>query len=61
MRAAVVVVQILISLVVVAVTMPVVLAIVPAAQDTAVGPGAALGLAVVVFFLLRLGWPQRKR
>jgi hypothetical protein len=61
MRAALVVVQILITLVIVAVTIPVVLVFVPAAQNPMVGPGLALGLAIIVFAVLRLGWPRRAR
>jgi hypothetical protein len=61
MKVARVAVQILISLVIVAVTMPIVLALVPVAQDTAVGPAAAVGLAALVFVILRLGWPRRAR
>ena len=61
MRAALVVAQILITLVVVAVAMPVILVFVPAAQNPAVGPALALVLGLLVFTGLRLGWPRRAR
>jgi len=60
MRAAIVVLQILISFVLVAVTMPALMIFVPAAQDSALGPGLAFGLLVGVFIILRVLWPRRR-
>lgn len=60
MSAGRVVAQILITLVVVGLIMPVVLVFMPMAQDPKVGPSAAAALAVIVFVLLRLGWPRPK-
>ena len=61
MRGALVIVQILISFAVVAVTMPIALAWVPATRDATIGPASAAGLALVVFVILRIGWPRRAR
>ena len=60
MKAALVLAQVLISFVVVAVTLPALMVFVPAARDTALGPGLAIGLLVVVFIVLRLAWPRRR-
>jgi hypothetical protein len=60
MKAALLIGQILISIVIVAVTMPALVALIPAAQDTALGPGLAIGLLVTVFVILRLVWPRRR-
>ena len=61
MRAAFVVAQILITFVVVAVSMPALLTYVPAMRNPVAGPSVALGLAVVVFTILRVIWPRRAR
>jgi hypothetical protein len=60
MKAALLLAQVLITFVIVSVTMPAVLTYVPRARDTALGPGLAVGLLVVVFIILRLVWPRRR-
>jgi hypothetical protein len=60
MRIAVVTLQVLISFVLVAVTMPGLLVFVPAARNSALGPGIAVGLLVGVFIVLRLVWPRKR-
>src|SRR6185436_13163973 len=60
MKAALVLAQVLISFVIVAVTLPALMVFIPAAQDTALGPGLAVGLFVLVFIVLRLVWPRRR-
>ncbi|MFI5176972.1 MAG: hypothetical protein ACHQO8_00315 [Vicinamibacterales bacterium] len=61
MRGVAVVIQILISLVVAASVMPVLLATVPATQNQTLGPAIALGMAALVFVLVRIVWPRHKR
>ena len=60
MRALVVVVQVLLSVVVVALTLPLVMVRVPSAQDPVVGPVIAFAIAVVSFVVMRVVWPSRR-
>jgi hypothetical protein len=60
MKLALVAVQILIAVVLVAALMPLVLIGVPAAQDPRLGPALAVGGLVLGFVLIRLVWPARK-
>jgi len=60
MRGVAIVIQVLISLVVAASVMPVLLVAVPATQNQRVGPALALGIAALVFVLVRIVWPRRK-
>ena len=61
MKFAVVALQILIALLVVASLMPLLLFSVPAAQGARVGPAIAIGGLVVIFALLRFIWPPPRR
>ena len=60
MRAVIVIVQVLIVLVVIAVALPGILAMVPAARDGSTALAIAVGIGVVLFVLLRLVWPARR-
>ena len=60
MRAVIVVLQVLIVLVVVALALPGILAIVPAARDGSTALAIAVGIGVILFVLLRLVWPTRR-
>ena len=60
MRATILIVQILVTLVVTAAIMPVLLATVPALRRDAVGAAVLGGVLVVAFVLLRLVWPSAR-
>jgi len=60
MRAAAVVVQIVISLVVAASLMPVVLTTMPDVQARSVVPAVALGIAAFAYAIVRIVWPRHK-
>jgi hypothetical protein len=60
MRGFAILIQLLLTLVVVASAMPIVLTAVPQTQNGMIGPGVALGLAIATFALLRALWPARK-
>jgi hypothetical protein len=60
MRGFAIVIQLLLTLVVVASVMPIVLTVVPQTQNRLIGPGVALALAIAIFAGLRALWPARK-
>jgi len=60
MRIAIVVVQVLITLAVVASVMPFVLVRLPVAQQAGVGPAVLAGAAVVCFLVVRFLWRPRR-
>jgi hypothetical protein len=60
MRGLFLVLQILISLITVALAMPVILFAMPAAQNRVAGPAIAVGMLVVVFLALRWVWPSHR-
>jgi len=60
MRIVITIVQLLIALIVTASTMPFVLAKVPAARESRVGPLVVGAGLIVVFVLIRLVWPRPK-
>jgi len=54
------IVQLLIALILIATTMPVILARVPGLRDSSTGPLVLVGGVIVLFVLIRLVWPRRK-
>ena len=60
MRAVIVIVQVLIVLVIIAVALPGILAMVPAARDGSTALSIAVAIGVILFVLLRLVWPPRR-
>jgi len=61
MRIATVLMQVLIAFVLTASTLPVILVAVPAARDPVAGPVLGGGLLVVIFAVVWLVWPRRRR
>ena len=60
MRAVIVVVQVLIVLLVIALALPGILVVVPAARDGSTALPIAVGIGIVLFVVLRLVWPARR-
>jgi hypothetical protein len=54
------VVQVAISVLVVGLVMPVVLATVPATRDNRVGLGVSVLFIAMTFVIVRLAWPRRR-
>ena len=52
--------QVVVSVLVVASALPALLAKVPAARDGWIGPGLAVGAMAAIFVLLRVLWPQQR-
>jgi hypothetical protein len=59
MRALIVVLQLALTFVAVALTLPAIVVRMPAARDGVVGPALALTIFAVVFVAIRLMWPKR--
>jgi len=61
MQIATMLLQVLIAFVLTALAMPVILVAVPATRDSVVGPVLGGGLLVVLFGIIWLVWPRRRR
>jgi hypothetical protein len=61
MRIVILVVQVVISVAVVGLVLPGVLAFVPAARDQRVGLSIAGAIAVLMFMILRMIWPRPRQ
>ena len=60
MRAVIVIVQVLIVLLVIALALPGILVVVPAARDGSTALPIVVGIGIVLFVVLRLVWPARR-
>jgi hypothetical protein len=61
MRVLIVIVQILVTLVLTASVMPIILVTVPAAREERLGLTLMAGVMIIVFVLVSLVWPARRR
>jgi hypothetical protein len=61
MRALIVIVQLALAFVAVAVAMPAILISMPAARDGLAGQALAVTIFVLVFVVIRLVWPKRRK
>ena len=60
-RVSLVIIQLVISLAVVGVLLPGVIANVTAAQDPRIGRGLAVAIAITAFLVLRIVWPRPRK